>query len=96
MKRFDERRIEDGEAIEYEPDCKKQIQKGGKNNPPTIEDTRKQAIGHLANQSLGPRMAQMKIGLTRFAGTKLPSRDDSLRSSCCSRSFNSLKKAPDF
>ena len=51
MKRFDERRIEDGEAIEYEPDCKKQIQKGGKNNPPAVEDTRKQAIGHHANQS---------------------------------------------
>ncbi len=31
-----------------------------------------------------------------LAGTRLPSREYSLQSSCCSLSFNSLKKAPDF
>ena len=58
------RGIEHGEAAEYEPDYKKQIQEEEENNPPATEATRKEATRHHANQTRAQGWHR-KIGPTR-------------------------------
>ena len=45
------RGTEHGEAAEYQPDYKKQIQEEEENNPPATEATRKEVTRHHANQT---------------------------------------------
>ena len=47
MKRVDEGGVKDRESVEYNSHGKKKIEKGGENNPPTIEHTRRMRIRHL-------------------------------------------------
>jgi len=46
MKRLDEGRVKDRESVKDNADREKEIQKGGDNNPPTIEDTWRRGISH--------------------------------------------------
>ena len=66
MKRIDERGIKDRESVEHNPDCKKQVEKGGENNPPAIEDTRTKGISHQrCLAKLRTEYRAEKVGPTR-------------------------------
>jgi hypothetical protein len=46
MKRLDEGRVKDRESVKDNADREKEIQKGGDNNPPTVEDAGARSRSH--------------------------------------------------